>query len=565
MANEFKTIFNADIIASKNGAIEPFDVRSKLLLNVSSSSGKQVAGSCGVIATEGYPLPFSGLTTSTPFYENGSGAETDYASFVKDKNNINIIYSVNMDNSLRVALSAMTGSTSDNYIAIAPSGTFTEYSVAKSSGKGFVSDTPCGTDSLAFGGMQYRNIVSTFSIPSAILFSVDFSLFDLSTAGNSAALTSQLTTSGFVFSRASAATVQTSTSAVVVSGIGVDTLRIGNAGYGRGLVLEEARTNILQQSRNRADPWWNSGTGTVTDDYATGSDGVTVVDRQVCTPGQFGNYASPTVVLSSSYVFSQWARRGVVGVASTLGQYVQDATTADYGDTQIAVSLTDDWQRVESTYITMSGTSATISLVEGRNVPPTLTPATARDAVVDLAQFEVGTFTTEAIVTAGASATRATDRLQMSALTIASCVQSGRASLEFRFIPKANKSAYGTPQIWYEGSSGGNGAYIKADGTISIAVGGISYDTASPITWSKGDIVDLWIESGGGLLNTVAKYRLNGGAAVTLGTSAAPQGSISPSGVAEIFGYNANATYAFSVWLQSIKAYSYNRRPEWAV
>ena len=391
-------------------------------------------------------------------------------------------------------------------------------------------------------------------------------VFPLSTSSNAATLRALLSAAGVTLTRSSAATVQTSASTVVTSGIGVDDPRVGDAGYGPGLVLEESRTNILVQSRDRAHPTWNSGTGTVTNGYASGPDG-TSVDRQVCTSGQFGHYQAPTVSPSTSYVSSQWARRGVIGVASSLGHYLQDSSTLAFASSSHA--LADAWGRYATPVLSTGASTASVtySPCDGRTVGG-LT-ASARDAVVDFAQIEIGKFATEAIVTTGASATRGADSLSLD--TWNRLIRGGRIAMEWTFIPKAS-AANASNSMWLLGDMEGSGAFslwiaFTVANTISFKYrsGGTPTSIAAAVpTWNPGDNVRVFAEFGNG--TTYAAISINGGAKTVIGLAATVFDSI----VGASFSnpnprlMNYQNTAHMNCWLQRIRAFNPGRRPAWA-
>jgi hypothetical protein len=93
---------------------------------------------------------------------------------------------------------------------------------------------------------------------------------------------------GLILRRASAATVQTGSSTVITAGIGPDVARIGRASDADpyALVFEEARTNLVPDSRNLgASSWMASSMTTLTLDAAVGPDGVASADRVVVGAG----------------------------------------------------------------------------------------------------------------------------------------------------------------------------------------------------------------------------------------------------------------------------------------
>lgn len=375
-----------------------------------------------------------------------------------------------------------------------------------------------------------------------------------------AAAQAYLSARGASLTRASAATVQTSASTVYTA-IGVDQPRVGLY----GLVVEEARTNRVPVSRDRTS--WTAGGFTYTADYAVSPDGTAMAPRNYGASGGFGRYVSPSVSSSTTYIATQWARRGVLGVASSIGHYIQDGTTA--AGAAATHDLTDSWARYATPTLTTGGTTTgmTYSACEGRALLGL--SASARDAVVDFAQVEAGKFATEAIITTGAAATRAADKLSTLSSRV---VRDGRIGIELEFTPKAATLAEQIDAAgWNRQLHIANALhYTSLDcntGKITVSIGG-SFTTGTGLTHAAGDTHNLWIEAGGGSLVTRIVWRKKSaggsyGAATVLGTSGAPQGAHTSAGNCH-FMADSSGNYYLTSWLQRIRAYAPGRRPAWA-
>ena len=379
-----------------------------------------------------------------------------------------------------------------------------------------------------------------------IIWEVDFRRFPLSNGTNAGYHTSLLSSKGLTLARASSATVQTSTSTVVTTGIGVDAPRIGDAGYGQGLVIEEARTNLVPTSREFGGTGWSQGTGNFeTGSYADGPDGsVLSADRLYRPDGlNYSDYVATAVTAGVTYTAGFWVR-GTSG-ASMYSPYVADLQA---GNVPVASSI---WSR--QTHTRTSAATATGYWQPLSGVPTTVIV----DIVCDLHQLEAGKFPTEAIVTTSGAATRAGDKLTLAR----DITRNGRISLELQFIPKAARSSYsGSPVLWQSTASPNDLCQFAFNtGNLVCTVAGES-TTLGTIDWAAGDVVDLWIECGGGG-STIAKYRRNNGVVTSLLAGAPRANIVAPS---ITIGSNYLGGANVSAWYKYARAYVPGRRPTWA-
>jgi hypothetical protein len=390
-----------------------------------------------------------------------------------------------------------------------------------------------------------------------IIWEVDFRRFPLSDGTNAGYHTSLLTSKGLTLARASSATVQTSTSTITTTGLGVDAPRLGDAGYGQGLVIESSRTNLVPTSREIGGTGWTQGTGNFeTGSYADGPDGsVLSADRLYRPDGLvYSDYVATAVTAGVSYTGGFWAR-GTSG-ASGYNPFVADVQL-------ITQPVSAIWTRKTHTVEAVATTTGYWQVQTGT---PT---AAALDIVCDLHQLEVGKFATEVILTSGASATRAGESISVDASRL---VRAGRIGLELEFVPKAGTLAamidsWGN-QRQIHIVSGTYSLISCLTGTVSVVVGGNTFTTTGAITHVAGDTHNLWIEAGGGLLATRVVWRkkaLGGsyGSAVVLGTSAAPQGNHTATGSLYFLG-DSLSRYMLDAWVKRIVAYTPGRRPTWA-
>lgn len=391
-----------------------------------------------------------------------------------------------------------------------------------------------------------------------VIWRANFDLLPLSTSANAATLRAALAAMGLTLTRASAATVQTSASEVVTSGIGVDDPRVGLY----GLVVEEARTNEILHARDPQNAVAYAGAG-VGGDTATASglarpDGTIGGNNRIDVPsGSYSRYyVSAARAAGTKWTLSHWLR-SFSGTTTTQARFYQSGGGPSHAIANASLGTT--WGRVSHT-LTATVTNALIFIPEdGRDlfgVAPSGIVTGARNAVHDLTQIEQGAFATEPILTTGAAATRAADLI--TANDPARMIRSGRLGMEVRFVPKgASADHTGSPYVWWS-DAGNNYAYWNAGlGKFLVIIGGATAITSAAFSWVAGDVVDLWIEAGGG--TSTIKARTNGGATQNLGTDATVRAAITGANLSLMGRGGAVVTS----WLQRMRAYAPGRRPSW--
>lgn len=400
-----------------------------------------------------------------------------------------------------------------------------------------------------------------------VIWEADFTVLPLSTTTNASELRGRLAALGLTLTRASAATVQTSASTVVTSGIGVDDPRVGDGGYGRGLVLEESRQSALPRSDVSGAGWVSNGavavaptTNTVAGD---GPDGGNACDLSypAVTSGFSIRYYN-NVASVAPWAFSSWVK-GAVGGERMYLMGTPNGTTFIRQE----CTLTAAWKR----YVAVGTASVAMWYWQiGCDRRDTgQTPTSALTLRAALAQAEAGAWPSELIITTGAAATRQSDRVLLD--SAARIVRGGRVTLNARMALKGSiggSNDYAAdPFLWRYDAS--NYASInRTTGAVTVVIAGASYTTASGFTAARGDVVDYWVEAGGGSLQTVVKARkstdggVTFGAVTALGTTS-PQGT-HPSATSMDLLSNAGSANHLSAWVQRIRAYAPGRRPAWA-
>jgi hypothetical protein len=367
---------------------------------------------------------------------------------------------------------------------------------------------------------------------------------------------------GLNFSRASVATTSDrSAGTVVITGINVDVPRIAKSAAGRvGLRFEESRTNIVKNSQDMAGTGWTAGTAAYSANAANGPDGGATADRVNSTNTQFGpsvsavDLAGGAPAIGSALSFSSW-QRAVTTTPSGQG-YVQDSPSSVIFTEAFSGT---SWLRYERTRITIAALTNVVP-VDGRAVGGGT--AAARDIYCDLAQLETGRWCSEAIVTGNGSATRAGERLWYA--SAASKLSGGRLGLRVSFEAPCSAADYSANARIWTIDANNYAELVASSRRINVVIGGVTFTTSRPVWWAPGDLVELWIECGGGVLTTQVQYRVNGGAAVTVGTSySGAQAVISP-GVNTLDLLCSATSSQLSGLIISFDLYASGNRPSWA-
>jgi hypothetical protein len=331
---------------------------------------------------------------------------------------------------------------------------------------------------------------------------------------------------GLGFSRASPASVQTGPSSVD-STPKANQPRIGStgAGWGRGLVLEEQRTNFVPTgvptnltfpvpmpsiTMGRSAP---DGTAT-----AMGYINQGIPDSNV----QLGVVAqSPDGTLQSpNVVHTKWIKGNPAG--SKLVVALFDGKPGGYYWNLLYGP--SDWQRVS---IAETGLPSAVNTVYASYEMGAFGIWSGANDIWGF-QLENGLFPTELIETTTAAATRAGERLDVPDAEVV--IDGGRIGMYASFVPKGARSAYtGRLPFWTLDAT--DYAYVDpATGAVVVTIGGTTQTLAAqPVTWNAGDVVELWLEAGGNA-PTYASVRVNGAPATVIGTAASP-GAILPSPV----------------------------------
>lgn len=404
------------------------------------------------------------------------------------------------------------------------------------------------------------------------LWAVNFAADGGMPVGNLHALSTYA--SALTLQRDSGATVQTS-AATLDTTPGVNDARLGATGIVRGLVIEEARTNYVPQSRSPTSSAWVKVGGTVTLTAGqTSADGTANGTRvQIAVGG--------TVSLASMYpigFYTQHTDAGTIPVAASLwvhpaadGGGVQWGEDTNWDPNVAGFNAPASWTRsIASPYLTVNhvptGTARDIVSYVFREafnygylagVPGVGGTTESIDQVVDLAQAEVGQFSTEAIVTGALPTPRAGDHLQIA--NPASAIDHGTFSLYLSMYPKGDSTAYSAPAYFWQVDANNYAYFDPGTQSVTVAVNGHAAsstpatslaDGAVPLLFHAQDLVEWSITAGAGA--GLVQYRVNGGPVTTLiNTSFADP--VPTSGPIDLL--SSGTSNQFSSWLASVAVY----------
>jgi len=283
-----------------------------------------------------------------------------------------------------------------------------------------------------------------------------------------------------------------------------------------GLLVEEARTNLILQSES-FDVTWSTANALITPDSTTAPDGATTADLLTAVAAGTVLFSQPVTKAASAITYSSslWVKVAPgSGSLSTFGMSLDDGTATNRGranfnlttgSVNIAVNegtftnttaaitpYTDSWYRLSIT--TTTNTSTTIRV---RNFY-TATGAGVENAYLWGAQLEAGNSTTSYLVTTTAAVTRAADLAAIN--TLSPWFNSAQGTLFAQFEASAN--TYTAYVDISNGVTAQNSIHIDNDGGLMRSV---YYSGSSPVaTLSLGAIGTV------GAVNKVAtSYAVN--------------------------------------------------------
>lgn len=362
-----------------------------------------------------------------------------------------------------------------------------------------------------------------------ILFTTDFSTlslgkYDSTTFLSETNLNYARTTNGNAGVNYKSSTVQTSAS-TIVSGLMANDAGIGSPnGIVKGLVIQNNIGNWIGNANGLDSPRdlniaWLAGTATVTSDAIAGPDGISPgggnkgATRCVANSGAYSPYGVKGI--TTDFCWSIWQKNNGNTVPAQ-PVYIDNYPPAFQALTNGA-GIDNVWERVVVS--TNSAALTYLAAVDSRDYSGVGgTAALNRDSYVDYMLLTEGKIPFEAIPTAFTF--RYNDRLSYA--NGANLVDNGRINFNISFYPKgaSNEDIWvryepGTTAIseyWYLWSFGSSDyARINAtDKKIEVSVGGVTATSTNAISWSRQDLVEIYLQTGGNVASS-AKYRINNG------------------------------------------------------
>lgn len=361
---------------------------------------------------------------------------------------------------------------------------------------------------------------------------------------------------GLTHTCASNRTVQTSESTVIQTVVGnAGALGRERLAHSFGLQHEGPRTNHIVESRGGI-AGWVAGTGADPTLNATaGPDGAVSAGRwAVAAGGLYSRYQNPAGAGLTDYTSSVWVKEAVPAALFQSKFFVNTAVL------QSAVGGTPPttWRRYDLGWLT-GPVILGYAPCDGQNeIAWGGIAAGARDSYLDFHQFEVGRFTSSAIITAGAAVLRLGTFLSVPA---ASVIFGGQLSMEIDLRAKGSSTEYSTDgtfiALWWQDAN--NNAMISTTTRkLVVTVNGTPMVLAPVLVWARGDRVRFWVRAGAGAI--YAYYRVNEDPRVYLGTDGSDVTALPASAV---YLLGSSASYQFSSWVYRISAYARGSQPRW--
>jgi hypothetical protein len=315
------------------------------------------------------------------------------------------------------------------------------------------------------------------------------------------------------FSRASSATFIDSAGTLQTAAVDVPRFDHNpTTGESLGLLVEEARTNLMLRSEEFDDAVWNQpapSIATVTPNAQIAPNGTLTADTFTTVSGTPALFQAVACLASTAYTWSFYVKLGTMAAAD-FRFAVRDDTNGAFIATDIAPSitpLTTEWRRVTYTFTTPVG------CVLVRPYPYRFNPATYGTTVhIWGAQLEAGAFPTSYIPTTTAAATRSADVASITGTNFSSWYRQDEGTVysEYRDL----------------GAGANRSPYFVNDNTISNRIGFFINGT----TTINHRVVASNVQANPGNLSTTLNIRNRHAIAVAVGSSnAASNGVLSTS------------------------------------
>jgi len=246
-------------------------------------------------------------------------------------------------------------------------------------------------------------------------------------------------------------------------------------GESLGLLVEEARTNLLQRSEEFDNASWNqpaSSIATVTPNAQIAPNGTLTADTFTTVSGTPALFQAVACLASTAYTWSFYVKLGTMAAAD-FRFAVRDDTNGAFIATDIAPSITPvttEWRRVTYTFTTPVG------CVLVRPYPYRFVPATYGTTVhIWGAQLEAGAFPTSYILNVNTplGVTRAADVVSITGSAFSSWYRQDEGTIYYDGTVSQGLAAF----PWF---------YNITDGTINNSIGTYQHTTGIYGTLSTG-------------------------------------------------------------------------------
>ena len=248
-----------------------------------------------------------------------------------------------------------------------------------------------------------------------------------------------------------------------------------------GLLIEEARTNLLLQSADLYETGvgnlnWTYQGGDMAANTQVSPDSTTTADTLTTTGAAKSIYQSATVLASTSYTFTVYAKLGTMAAAD-YKIAVYNNTGASFIASDVVPSIVPNatsWSRVAYSFTTPVGCTSV-------RVYPFRNGSTIASSTLHLwgAQLEAGAFATSYIPTTTAAATRAADVASMTGTNFSSWFNASEGSFVWSG-DFGNTVAAGFPRAFEVHDTTANESIrlqrndASVNGRLSILDGGVS-------------------------------------------------------------------------------------------